>query len=80
MFRFVRNGQFFPSFGTPCFDNFSSVSCRHPFPEAVFVFSFPVRWLKCSFHPVKIFWSVLVPEFRNAKIALFLILPKLSGI
>ena len=57
--RLVRNSKFFSSFSTTCFQHFAAVSGRHSFSEPVFVLSFPVRWLKCSFH----FYSFLLSFF-----------------
>lgn len=47
---FVGNGQFFPAFLPSARDDVASAGRRHPFPEAVLILSFPVGWLKCSFH------------------------------
>ena len=64
--HFIRYSQTLSAFCSAGFDNLLPINSRHPFPESVFVFPFPVRWLKCSFH--------FMLNFGSAKIDLFLII------
>lgn len=50
LFTFVGNSKFFPAFGPACSKNLASVYRFHSLPESVFVFPFPVRWLKSPLH------------------------------
>jgi hypothetical protein len=47
---FIGNGQFAPSFRPARSQYSAAVGCSHSGTEAVFVLSFPVRRLECSFH------------------------------
>jgi len=47
------DGQSFSAFGSPPFDNISSLFCGHSFSEAMFTGSFYVAWLIRSFHNIK---------------------------
>lgn len=44
------NGQAFPAFSSPVTEHGFSTLGRHSHSKAVSCFSFPVVWLKCSFH------------------------------
>lgn len=59
---FVRNRKFFSSFCPAGCQYTAAIGTCHFFAEPVFVPSFTLRWLKCSFHIRKI-WSAKVGFF-----------------
>lgn len=46
---FVGNGQFLAAFFSSSFNNVTAIGSCHSFKKSVFVSSFSLRWLKCSF-------------------------------
>jgi hypothetical protein len=44
------SGQAFPAFSSPLANHGSSTPGRHSYSKTMSGFSFPVVWLKCSFH------------------------------
>ena len=53
----VRNRKFLTTSCTAFSQYFPSAGCRHPFPEAMLVLSFPVRRLKCPLHLSDIYYG-----------------------
>jgi hypothetical protein len=64
---FVRNCQFFSAAGATVGQNPASVGCGHSGTEAMFVGSFSVRRLECSFH-WDVCFIVFFFFFRVAKV------------
>ena len=65
-FLFVANCQFFPSLWASPWQHDSTVLCFHSFPKAMFIFSFRVAWLVCSFHfisPISLKKSTKIPSY-----------------
>ncbi len=56
----VGNGEFLPAFGPAGSEYPAPIGGGHSFPETMFVFPLPVRRLKCPFHILAVFFSILL--------------------
>ena len=56
----VRNGEFLSSLSSSSCENGSTARGGHSVSETMFVSSFPVVWLKCTFHCNTILSNVII--------------------
>lgn len=73
----VRNGEFLATFSATCSQYATAIGGSHSFTETVFVLSFSVRRLECSFHCYILFMLLANNRLiRAAKIETFFKLTK----
>ena len=58
---FVRHSQLLATLGTTCGQNATTIGSSHSLTETVFVLSFSVRRLECSFHCYVLFMLLFNP-------------------
>src|SRR5690554_6331837 len=69
----VRYAQALPAFSSTGCQYTSAVSCTHTLSKPVFIFSLPLRRLKCSFHDAFLYYKIPIsPDLnRTANVQLF---------